>query len=948
MTPVPAPQAVPANTVIIGRASSPASGRYASRFSALRAAAVLLLALLACASASFAQTDTWVNAPFGGFWSQGTNWSNGVPTSASNVQIGSLHQQIAPTVTLDINSTVTGLELDGSGTTLVLTGDSAINPSAAVNLTVTDLTTIGGGSIVNIGGGASLTLNGSSSNEGTINLATTPIIVGEAPAIGQLNGSGTLRNSGTIQGDGTVSINILNIPGGVLTGALTLNGITVTGGGYVAGQLLSINSTLDGVTLGGTPLSLPNTENIVTLLGGSVVTVQNQVTNVGTLDLANAGGGVTINGTGTIENRGFILGSGTISANIDNSGGTIQTVGTTSRLVLQGSVSGDVTRSFITLFNNSTLVLDGAQVDSNTLQGNGGTLTAQNGASFKNGVIDGTNSTVTLSAGSNLDVSGSSLKGQLQLSNSTINGAGTFQNNGTILGNGTIAVNVQNTSTGVLGGNFTVNGVTVQNGSYAMGNLTAVNATFQNVDFGGGIGTVTLTGGSNLAVSGGVVSGILVLGSGGVGATLSEVPSGGFLYNNGAIEGGGTISANIANNGRNGAEEIAATNAAVPLVLQGYIEGAATNTSESIISIGPHASLVLDGAQLVGNTLQGNGGVLSATNGALFSGGFIDGTTDQVVLAGGSTLSVSAATVQGSFQLGDASGGATLNGTSVGLELSENSILHGGGTINAQIQGVGLDSDGNGSIVADNPAAALVLAGNVSGVAFVSATSGATLTLAGSNVSTGAASVGAGSTLNGNGRIQLVAAGLGELTNAGTIAPGVAGGPGQLTIDGYYTQSSGGAMDFTLGGGTDELLVENTIAASIADFQPDSVIDAMLLSGFDPSSGCTDVFGVCESFAIFETDDLLGGVATFTGFSNISFILPTLPAGFQWLTLDENNDAIVLEIEGMKSSGGGRGGGGTTTAPEPSDWMLLASGLLGLLAFRRLARRNQAGGAACA
>ena len=102
------------------------------------------------------------------------------------------------------------------------------------------------------------------------------------------------------------------------------------------------------------------------------------------------------------------------------------------------------------------------------------------------------------------------------------------------------------------------------------------------------------------------------------------------------------------------------------------------------------------------------------------------------------------------------------------------------------------------------------------------------------------------------------------------------------------------------------------------------MIDAMLLSGFDPSSGCTDVFGVCESFAVFETDDLLGGVATFTGFSNISFILPTLPTGFQWLTLDENNNAIVLEIEGMKSFGGG--GGGTTPAPEPSDWMLLVSG----------------------
>ena len=253
MTPVPAGQAVPADAVIIGSASSRGCGRHASRFSALRAAAVLLLTLPACASAAFAQTDTWTNPPFGGVWSQGTNWSTGVPTSASNVQIGAVLQPFAPTVTLDINTTVAGLELDGSGTTLVLTGDSAVNPSAAVNLTVTDLTTIGTGGTADIGGGASLTLHGSSSNEGTINLATTTIILGEAPAIGQLNGSGTLSNGGTIQGAGTVSINITNTPQGVLTGNLALNGITVTGGSYIPGQLLSINSTLNGVTLGGTP-----------------------------------------------------------------------------------------------------------------------------------------------------------------------------------------------------------------------------------------------------------------------------------------------------------------------------------------------------------------------------------------------------------------------------------------------------------------------------------------------------------------------------------------------------------------------------------------------------------------------------------------------------------------------------------------------------------------------
>jgi len=952
MIPVPAPQAAPAHALIIARASSPARLRLAAALSALRATALLLLTILAFAFASLAQNTTWNNPPSAGFWSNGSDWSSGAPTSTSNVQIGSLTQLSPPTVTLDINSTVASLELDGNGTNLVLTGDSAINPAAAVNLTVSGTTKIGDESTLNIGGGASLTLNGVSINLGTVNLTTTTIIVGEAPAISQLNGSGTLSNSGTIQGAGTVSININNTPTGELTGNLALNGITVTGGSYIQGNLLSVNSTLNGVTLGGTPSSIPPTGNSVTLLGGSVVTVQNQISNVGNLQLANPGGGVTINGTGTIENRGYIFGSGTISANIDNTGGNIQTVAATSPLVLQGNVSGDGTHSFMTLFTNSTLILDGAQVSENTLRGNGGTLTAQNGATFMNGTIDGTGSAVTLSAGSVLDVSNTSLKGTLQLNSSTINGAGTFQNNGTIQGdNGTIALNVQNSSSGVLTGDLTVDGVKVTGGSYAQGSLTAVNATFQSVEFGGTGGTVTPTGGSNLAVGGGSVGGTLVLGSGGVAATITQVSSGGFLVNNGVIEGGGTISANMDNGGMNSAGKIIANNVTVPLVLQGFIDTEANSSSFAVISIGPHASLVLDGATISGNTIQGNGGLLGATNGASLSGGVIDGTTDRVLLTGGSVLRVSGVTVNGTFQLGDGSGGATLNGIGIGLELSENSVLHGGGTINTQIQGVGSGSEGNGSIIANNPVAALVLAGNVSGVASVSASSGATLTLAGSNVSAGMASVSVGSTLNGNGTLQLVGPTEQLLTNAGTIAPGVAGGSGQLTVNGYYSQTSGGAMDFTLGGGTDKVLVENLIAAPIANFQAGSLIDASWSTGFDPSSGCTAVFAVfavCESFTIFETDGLLGGDATFTGYSNITFDLPTLPPGFEWLTLDENNDAIVLEIEGMQTSGGGGGGGGSTIAPEPAEWMLLLAGLFALLALKNLARGNRPGRTECA
>src|ERR1700691_6119 len=119
-------------------ANSPSKEHAASR-TMLRTVAgpllAILVSILVCASASFAQTDAWNTPPPTGFWSNGTNWSGGVPTSTSNVQIGSVSQTIPPTVTLDINSTVASLEIDGSGTKLVLTGDSVLNQPAGGNLT---------------------------------------------------------------------------------------------------------------------------------------------------------------------------------------------------------------------------------------------------------------------------------------------------------------------------------------------------------------------------------------------------------------------------------------------------------------------------------------------------------------------------------------------------------------------------------------------------------------------------------------------------------------------------------------------------------------------------------------------------------------------------------------------------------------------------------------------
>ena len=119
-------------------------------------------------------------------------------------------------------------------------------------------------------------------------------------------------------------------------------------------------------------------------------------------------------------------------------------------------------------------------------------------------------------------------------------------------------------------------------------------------------------------------------------------------------------------------------------------------------------------------------------------------------------------------------------------------------------------------------------------------------------------------------------------TNSGTVAPsGGAGGSGFLLINGFYTQTAGGAMDFTLGGGSNSVLVENVFAESIANFQAGSVIDASFFAGFDPSSGCAATFGVCETFDIFDTEALGASAASGTSRSICPRFRPAF-SGSRW------------------------------------------------------------------
>ena len=417
--------------------------------------------------------STWNDGT--GNWSNGSDWTGGVPNSSTqNVCITNGTMGAPSVVNLDINASINDLQLGtfdtlnfDPGTTLSVYGTQIIN-AGQIN--------------INSGGGANALLelenNVTLSGAGTLTLANTG--GGGTAIIYQAVAGLTLTNQSTIDGAGTIGFNGLslinqgtvnaNASGQTLDFASMTNGINNAGGTLEAsnGGLLYI----DGITVGGGGTITANSGSTVQLVANTDI-VGGTLNNIGgtlgtlngnsaTLDGSTAAGAITINGTYTngVGSITTILGTINNKNNFQlNAGGSNSVVEIDSaNVILQGG--GTVTLSNSGL--GGTAIIDQAV--------GGETLTNVNNTIQGAGIIGFNGLTVVNEATINANVSGQTLTLE-SMANGLNNTGGTLEasNGGTLLIDG---LTVNNT-----GANITANaGSTVQ----LVGNTDIVGGTLTN------------------------------------------------------------------------------------------------------------------------------------------------------------------------------------------------------------------------------------------------------------------------------------------------------------------------------------------------------------------------------------------------------------------------------------------------------------------------------------
>jgi fibronectin-binding autotransporter adhesin len=711
-----------------------------------------------------------INNPLKLLFSQ--TWS----ASAGGLAFGGAVNTNAKTLTIDgsfattISSVISGtgaLIKNGSGT-LTLSGTNTYSGATTINAGViniqnaTALGTTGGGTTVNNGaalqvqgniavGNEALTLNGSGiANDGALrnisgtNSMSGAVTLGSAATIGSDAGtltlSGAVTNVGfllTETGAGNVTL------GGVVsgTGGLTKNGsgtLTLTGSNTFTGTttvnagVLALNSGAnaiagslvvgDNVSSAGTGTvrllaadQLPDT-TAVTVNSSGVLDWNGFDDKVGatTLFSGDISGASITTGAGKFHATGTITlsisGTGAVGATISGNmvdGGAVRTI-----FVNDGAADADLTISAVMQGSHGyikdgpgRLVMSGANLSSGTFTINAGPAQLQNADAISSF------SSTTVNSGGALEFAGGIA---FNADPVTLNGSG-------VSGTGAI-LNVSGTNT--FGGALTIGSATTFGSD--SGSLT-LSDTFSNAGF-----LLTMTGAGNLTFSG-VISSTGGLTKNGAGKlTLSGVNT----YSGGTTINAGTVAVNSASS-------FGATSGAVTLNA-GTVEVTTGFSTTRVYNLGDVASTFqIDPSQTFTDTTAiGGAGTLNKTG----TGTMITSGVNTYSL--GTVLSAGMLQLSGSGTLGSTSGSLTVNGGTLDLNGTNQTVgaLSGsGGTIlnnstgtaKTLNVGTGNSSGSYAGVIADHSAGTGTLA--------LTKTGSGSQTLTGTNTYTGATTVNAGS-----------------------------------------------------------------------------------------------------------------------------------------------------------------------------------------------------------
>ncbi|QJW97713.1 beta strand repeat-containing protein [Frigoriglobus tundricola] len=769
-------------------------------------------------------TVSWINAS-GGDWDTASNWSTGAVPGASDDAVLSVTGNVTVTHSTGAADAVRSI----SGTdALVLSGGSL---SVSSNSDYTGAVTLSGATLT---GGGNLELDGALTWTG-----------------GTMSGTGTTLATGTV---------LLNPTTQFFQPALILDGRTfdnAKAATWVGGNV----STRDGAVfdnLAGATFTV-QTDSTFDSNSGQQGTFQNEGTvtkslTIGTTDfntLFDNTGTVTVK-TGTLDLNGGGNATGSFKV---SSGATLGFTQDQYTLGAASQVTGAGTVQFLdnAFFGGSVYNLNGSFTPSKTVI-SGGTVnfdanTKLATLTFTGGTLSGTaNLTVTGPlnwTGGTMSGSGTTLsKGALliETTSATPSLSGrTFDNDGSAIltGSGTLTIVSGALFDNAKGATFNVQGDAVIGDGSDTGTFDNAG-TFEKTLT---TGTTNLEAVFNNSGTVGVQTGTLALAGGGTGSGAFAVSSGAVLAFSGDTD---TLSpaSHVT-----GAGTVAFQGGTVNL--EGAFAPANTDITGGTVNVTTNlslADLTMSGGTLTGPStvtvtgpLDWTGGTMSGSGTTVAAGGLTIDTTvggnpglsartfrnAQVgtLVGNGGTFAVSNS---GTFD--NAAGGALTIQGSVSFGAA---FFQGPGTV--QNEGT-LNLSGTGTTVTVNEPfttnGTVNLGGNTLNTSGTYTQTGGTTNLQGGTLTAGGTGVilQAPASLIGPGTVN------GNVANSGLVDPGSAGAPGQLTINGSYSQSGTGTLQIQLGGttpgtgGYDQLVVNGAVAL-------DGTLSVALVNGFVPQSG---------------------------------------------------------------------------------------------------------------